>query len=52
MAKIKQKVWYGCGNCGYKPEPDKDKSNENWNVYNNQPCPSCGEKMSVHLGEQ
>lgn len=41
-----------CSNCG-KPQPiNKEKSNQNWNVYDcNQKC-ECGGKFVMFIGKE
>lgn len=39
-----------CGNCGYVPEPDKTKSNDNWDVYSTT-CPKCGCRVKISIKE-
>jgi NAD-dependent SIR2 family protein deacetylase len=34
-------IYFYCNKCGKQQEPNKEKSNENWEVYDNVPC-KCG----------
>ena len=39
-----------CENCGNKQEPDKEKSNENWNFYDcKEKCKKCGGKFKPNF---
>jgi len=49
--KSKQYYWFGCEKCQYIPPKNNNMSNENWAVYDSAPCPKCGEKMILHIGE-
>lgn len=49
MAKTKSKMWFGCPKCGYKPEKNKTKSNENWNVFDVGKCPVCKTEMRINF---
>lgn len=42
------KAEFKCSTCGYVPEPDKSKSNENWNVYQTT-CPKCGGRIQMNF---
>lgn len=37
-----------CENCGYIPEPNKEKSNEHWAVFSTT-CPKCGGRVKMTL---
>lgn len=41
---------FKCENCGYIPEPDKEKSNENWNVIM-MICPECNGRVKMNIKE-
>jgi len=50
MAKKKEKIYLACENCGFRPDENKDKSTENWKVYDAQtPCPKCGGEIKIQL---
>lgn len=50
MTKKKQEtMWYGCGECGHRPDPDGVLSTYNWAVYSNGPCPKCGSEMRLNF---
>ena len=36
-------IKFVCNKCGRTQKPDKKESNENWNVYPNEPCECKGE---------
>lgn len=38
-----------CTECGYKPAPDKEKSNENFEVFPVK-CPKCGGRIKFEIG--
>lgn len=40
------KINFKCESCGYIPESDKEKSNENWNVIS-LICPKCKGKIKI-----
>lgn len=46
--KPKVEIEFKCLECGEKPEPDKEKSNENWKVYSTT-CPKCGGKVDMEI---
>lgn len=48
--KPKIQFEFKCVDCGYMPEPDKEKSNENWNVINCT-CPKCGGRVTMKIKE-
>jgi Zn finger protein HypA/HybF involved in hydrogenase expression len=35
-----------CKDCNLTPEPNKEQSNENWNVYDMK-CPNCGKQLEL-----
>lgn len=39
---------FKCIGCGHEPEPSKEKSNANWNVYETI-CPKCGGKVEMNI---
>ncbi len=41
-------VKFECIECGHAPEPSKEKSTENWNVYETK-CPECGGKVEMNI---
>jgi hypothetical protein len=45
----KTEMWFGCKGCQYIPEKNKTDSNENWNVFDNRPCPQCGKEMGLNI---
>lgn len=47
----KQKIVRCCDKCGKLAQPDKEQSNENWNVYTIRDC-ECGGKFGFHTIEQ
>lgn len=50
MKKIKEPVWFGCSNCGYRPDKDETMSNDNWSVYDcKKLCPKCSSKMKINI---
>lgn len=46
---MKTKIKFICEKCGKKPNENKDKSNENWKVYDNKPCEYCGGKLTMKI---
>jgi DNA-directed RNA polymerase subunit RPC12/RpoP len=44
--KSEPNITYKCGDCGYIPEPNKEKSNENWTVIDLN-CPECGGRIKM-----
>jgi Zn finger protein HypA/HybF involved in hydrogenase expression len=48
--KPKIEFEFTCKDCGHIPEPDKEKSNENWNVII-MTCPKCGGKINMKIKE-
>jgi predicted RNA-binding Zn-ribbon protein involved in translation (DUF1610 family) len=50
VRKKKELFNFECEKCGYVPEPDKEKSNENWNVVM-LTCPKCGGRIQMTLNE-
>jgi len=49
LLRKKNKITAMCKDCGCKPEPDKEKSNENWKVIPVK-CSKCGGKIVLDLG--
>ena len=45
----KAELWFGCEDCAYSPVPNKNKSTDNWKVYDSEPCPKCGKNMGFHF---
>ena len=43
------KIEIVCKKCDYKPKPNKDKSNKNWQVYDMK-CQKCGNQMQITAG--
>lgn len=43
----KPKIVRCCNKCGKLAIPDKEQSNENWNVYTQKDC-ECGGKFGFH----
>jgi transcription elongation factor Elf1 len=41
-------VIFKCTVCGHMPEPSKEKSNANWNVYDTT-CSKCGGKVDMDI---
>ena len=41
--KKRKEIKMICDKCGEEQKPDLSMSNENWKVYNNEPC-KCGGK--------
>jgi Zn finger protein HypA/HybF involved in hydrogenase expression len=49
MAKSKKPLFIlKCKDCDYIPEEDKEKSNENWHVYDTK-CPKCGKPLDMEF---
>lgn len=44
---METEIKYICKDCGIEPNPDEDKSNENWKYFKNEPCKHCGGKLKV-----
>lgn len=46
---MKEAMWFGCANCGYTPERDRDRSSKNWQVFTPGKCPQCGSEMRINF---
>lgn len=46
--KAKKLFEFACEDCGYIPQPNKEKSNENWDVVV-VVCPKCGGKVKMEF---
>lgn len=46
--KKTSKFVFKCIKCGYIPEPNKEKSNKNWNVIDCK-CPKCGGQIKMDI---
>ena len=49
MKKKKREIKFICKDCGKEPELNKEKSNNNWKVYDNKPCENCGGELTIKL---
>jgi Zn finger protein HypA/HybF involved in hydrogenase expression len=49
MAKKSKSLFeFTCEDCGYIPQPNKEKSNKNWDVID-VICPKCGGKVKMEF---
>lgn len=48
--KPKIEIDFKCSECGEKQEQNKDKSNENWKIFDMK-CPKCGGKIDLVFKE-
>ena len=44
-------MWFGCPSCLFRPERNKDMSNQNWNVFDVAKCPKCGTEMRLNFSD-
>lgn len=44
------KITIVCSKCGKEPEKDKEKSNQNWTVFDSK-CKHCGGRLKPKLNE-